>query len=203
MSSSFQTVIHSSGAAVTGDQAEHRRGLVVVVEIGPVHGHQDVAVPADLMRHPVRETVPNIDAVVAQQPIHLLDRVLGRQAPRLRQRLADRRHRQRGRVHQPERRIRQRTDPLGVQVHAIQTVDEGANILPARAHPTPFAHTTRPTNNPLAGLQNPRESRPDPGQVRMRGFVRVARQLEGIALDRTFTDIASGKDTKQNSNNTR
>jgi DNA invertase Pin-like site-specific DNA recombinase len=30
----------------------------------------------------------------------------------------------------------------------------------------------------------------------------VARQLEGIALDRTFTDMASGKDTKQNSNTT-
>ena len=99
-----------------GDQAQHQRRLVVLVEIGPIHRHQDVPALADLMRHPTGETVPNVDAAVAEQPVDLLDRVLGHQAAGLRQRLADHRHRQRRRLHHAERGTSQRRDPLGVQV---------------------------------------------------------------------------------------
>ncbi len=37
---------------MAGDHVQRQRGLVVVVEIGPVHGDQDVLALADLMRRP-------------------------------------------------------------------------------------------------------------------------------------------------------
>ena len=74
---------------MAGHQAEHQRRLPVAVELGPVHGHEGVPARADLVRHPGGEAVPHVDALVAEQPVHLLDRVLGDQAPRLGQRLAD------------------------------------------------------------------------------------------------------------------
>jgi len=50
---------------------------------------------ADQMRHPAGEAVPDIDALVAEQPVDLFDRVLGHAATCLRQCLPDHRHRQR------------------------------------------------------------------------------------------------------------
>jgi hypothetical protein len=67
------------------------------------HRHQDVRAGTDLLRHPAGEAVLHVGASVAQQPVHLLDRVLGHQPTNLRQRLADHRHRQRGARHHPER----------------------------------------------------------------------------------------------------
>jgi hypothetical protein len=61
-------------------------------EIGPIHRHQDVPPLADLVRHPAGEAVPHTDAVVAEQSVHLLDRMLGHQAAG--QGLTDQRHRQ-------------------------------------------------------------------------------------------------------------
>jgi hypothetical protein len=60
--------------------------------------------------------------------------MLGHQTPRLRQRLPDHRHRQRGARHHPEPRPGQRIDPLGIDplgmnVVFIQIIDERANIL--------------------------------------------------------------------------
>ena len=88
---------------MAGDQVQGERGLVVVVEIGPVHRHQDVPALADLMRHPAGETVPHVDAVVAQHPVDLLDRVLGDQTSGLRERLSDHRDRERRGLHDAER----------------------------------------------------------------------------------------------------
>jgi len=77
-----------------GHQIEREGGLVVAVEIGPVHGNDDFFARADQMRHPAGEAVPDVDAFVAEQPVDLLDRVLGHEAARLRQCLPDHRHRQ-------------------------------------------------------------------------------------------------------------
>src|SRR4051812_44320970 len=93
-------------AAMTTDQAQHQRGLVVMVEVGPVHRHQSLLARPDLMRDPTGKALPHVDAMVAEQPVHLLDRMLGDQAPSLRQRLANHRHRQRRCLHHPERRAR-------------------------------------------------------------------------------------------------
>jgi transposase len=84
------------------DEVQGERGLVVMVEIGPVHRHKNVPRRADLMRHPARETVPRVDAGVAQHPVDLFDRVLGDQALRLRERLSDQRHRERRGLHDAE-----------------------------------------------------------------------------------------------------
>jgi hypothetical protein len=77
------------GAALAGDQMQGEGGLPVTVELGPVHGDQDRLACADHVRHPMGEAVPHIDALVAEQPVHLLDRVFGHQPARLRQRLTN------------------------------------------------------------------------------------------------------------------
>ncbi len=108
-----------------------------MVEIGPVHRHQDVLLRADLLRHPVGEAVPHVDALVAHQPVHLLDRMLGHQTPRLGQSLADHGHRQRGARHHPKRGARhhpkrgarQGIDPLGVQLMPVEFSNEPADTL--------------------------------------------------------------------------
>jgi len=75
-------------------QIEGERRLPVAVEVGPVHGNDNLPTPSDQMRNPVGETFPDIDFLVAEQTVDLLDRMLGHQTPRLRQCLPDHRHRQ-------------------------------------------------------------------------------------------------------------
>jgi len=95
-----------------------------VTEIRPIHRHQGLASPVHLVRQPPGEAVPHIDAVVAEQSVHLLDRVLGHQPARLGQRLADHRHRERCRRHHPKRGARQRINPLGMQIRPIHLAEE-------------------------------------------------------------------------------
>ncbi len=66
----------------------------------------------------------DIDAPVGQQPVHLLDRVLGQPPARQRQTLADQADRQRRGLDRPERGSGQRLHPFGVQVVAKQRVEE-------------------------------------------------------------------------------
>jgi hypothetical protein len=75
-----------------GHQIERERCLAVAVEVGPVHGNDNVVARSHQMRHPAGEALPNADAAVAEQAIDLFDRVLGYQAACLRQGLADHRH---------------------------------------------------------------------------------------------------------------
>lgn len=58
--------------SMPGHQAQHQRRLAIVVEVGPVHCHQAIRSGADLPRNPTCEAIPDIDALVAQQPVHLL-----------------------------------------------------------------------------------------------------------------------------------
>ena len=97
------------------DQAQSERGLIVGVEIGPIHRHDDrLALAHDLAR-PWREQVPYHDPGVAQQAIDLFDRVSVHQTARLRQRMPDHRNGQRRPRQNPQRPIGQRKNPLGVQ----------------------------------------------------------------------------------------
>jgi hypothetical protein len=74
---------------VAHHQAQSELGLIVGVEIGPIHRHHDrLALAYDLAR-PWREQVPYDDPGVAQQAIDLFDRVSVRQTARLRQRMPD------------------------------------------------------------------------------------------------------------------
>ena len=62
--------------AVTRDEVQSERGLIVGVEIGPVHRHDDRLALTHDLANPWRETVPYDDPGVAQQAIDLFDRVL-------------------------------------------------------------------------------------------------------------------------------
>jgi hypothetical protein len=77
------------GPTMARDHRQHDGGLVVLVEIGPVERSRDLEPVADDERDPAREQVPGGNAVVAEQPVDLLHRVLGPETLRHRERLAD------------------------------------------------------------------------------------------------------------------
>jgi len=119
---------------------QRERGLIVVVEIGPVHRHHDLAPPAHDLANPGPEQVPGDHARVAQQPVDLLDRGPGEQSPRLCERLTDQRNRKRRPAHDPERSIGQRRDALGVHVvdeHPVQKFMNEIKSLLRRSHNFP------------------------------------------------------------------
>jgi hypothetical protein len=116
-----------------------------MVEVGPVHRHQDVLLGGKLLRHPAGETVPHVDACVAHQPVDLLDRMLRHQPTRLRQRLADHRHRQRCSRHHTQRRIGQRIDPLGVKVRPIQPANEATDLFQTPTRTLCLGHALHPS----------------------------------------------------------
>ena len=89
------------------------------------------------MRDPAGEAFPDADARVAHQAIHLLNRMRGDKPPRLRQSLADGRHRQRCARHHAQGRARQRVDALGVQIVTVKLADETPNLR------KPLARTTQ------------------------------------------------------------
>ena len=66
----------------------------------------------------------DVDALVGQQPVHLLDRMLGQPPARQRKTLADQADRQRRGLDRPRRQPRPKTSPFGVQVVAKQRVEE-------------------------------------------------------------------------------
>jgi len=65
----------------------------------------------------LREFV-NVNPWVRQQPIYLLDGMFGQSSPRQREPLPDRVHRQRGAADDTERGVRQRINPLGMNILA-------------------------------------------------------------------------------------
>lgn len=69
------------------------------------------------------EHVPYDDALIAQQPGDLFDRVLAQKAARLGQGLADDRHRQRRARHDTGRAIRQRHHALGVKIFGEDAIE--------------------------------------------------------------------------------
>ena len=110
------------GAAVTGDQIERQRRLVIGVVVGPIHDDQDGLGVPDRLGDPRRKQRLSIDFVVADQTIDLLDRVLVAKIARHRQGVADRRYRQAHRLHRAIGCVRQRPDlPLMQRIpeHAL------------------------------------------------------------------------------------
>jgi len=73
-----------------GQQREHDGGLAIGVEIGPIHDHIDASAGSRHGGNPVAQRGVDIDSLVGQQPIHLLDRMLGHQATRQGEAVADR-----------------------------------------------------------------------------------------------------------------
>jgi hypothetical protein len=119
-----------------GYEVQGQRRLSIAVKLGPVHGDDNFPPRSHQMGNPASKALPNVNlgrsllrpVLVTEQAVDLLDRMLGHQAPRLRQCLPDHRHRQRGARHHPESRPGQRIDPFGMHVVLIQIVNECSDI---------------------------------------------------------------------------
>ena len=120
---------------MAGDEMQRERGLIVGVEIGPVHRHHNLAPRAHGLPNPRIEQVPGDHARVAHEPVDLFDRRLGEQATRLRERLTDQRNRKRRPGHDPERSVGQREDALGVQVVDEYAAQEFMNKIRSLLRP--------------------------------------------------------------------
>ena len=143
------------------------RGLIVGVEIGPVHSHHDLAPYAHDLANPRTKQVPGDHARVAQQPVDLFDRRLGEQPTRLRERLTDQGHRKRRPGHDPERSIGQREDAFRVQVidqYALQEFMNEIRSLLRRPHRSARQMILHPASRKLSN-SGVFESR------KMRGFL--------------------------------
>ena len=102
---------------------EHRQhdGLVPIAsEARPVQRHHHVLARTDDVRDPVRKVGVDLNAPIAQQPVHLLHPVLAQSALRVRKALTDRVDRERRTREHPQRPVRQRQHPLGVKVAVIK-----------------------------------------------------------------------------------
>jgi hypothetical protein len=55
--------------------------MIVVIELRPVQGHSDLLAGAHPIRDPLSKVSPHIDPGVFEQPIYLLNGVLGNQTP--------------------------------------------------------------------------------------------------------------------------
>src|SRR5271155_504019 len=141
-SSSLSTVSQRRGMALPWrvTRCSASGGLVVGVEVGPVHRHDDLAPLAHHLANPRGEHVPGDHARVAQQAVDLFDRGLGEQSACLRERLPDQRNRERRPGHHPERSVGQRQHALGVQVvdeHPLQELMNEIKSLLRRSHRSP------------------------------------------------------------------
>ena len=103
---------------MAADQMQRKRRLIIGVEIGPIHCHDDLAALTNNLANPRTKQLPGLHARIAEQPIDLLDRGLRKQPARLGQRLANQRNRQRRPRHHPERAVGQRQNALGMQILA-------------------------------------------------------------------------------------
>ena len=112
-----------------GHQLERQGGLPIGVEVGPVHRHDEVGAGPNQFRNPSGEEIPGLELAIAQQPVDLLDGVLGQKAARLGQRFADERDAQRCPGHDPERRVRQRINPFGMNILIKNAVKKSPDIL--------------------------------------------------------------------------
>jgi hypothetical protein len=143
-------------AAMPGHQIKREGCLIVTIETGPIHRDNNLAAGADQMRNPAGEAVPDVDLLVAEQPVDLLDRVLGHRTACLCQGLPDDRNRQRRAGHRAQSRPGQAINPLCVQVMLVHAVDERTDVLQTPAQPTiHLLHDTLKSANTQYAVGNP------------------------------------------------
>ena len=108
--------VQRRGSSVARDEMQRERGLIVGIEIRPVHRHDDVAPRSnDFGTHDPNNSQGATPALL-QQPVDLLDRRLRDQSARRRQRLSDQANRESRPRHHSNVAIRQRQNAFGVQV---------------------------------------------------------------------------------------
>src|SRR6202162_5414439 len=116
-------------ATVIGDQCQHDGGLFVGIEVGPVHGHHDAVPRANDERHPAHQNIVDVDRRIGQQPVDLLDRMLGFQTTGGGEALANRTDRQRAAVQHAKGGIAEGIDTLGVKILLQQAAENVVNCL--------------------------------------------------------------------------
>ncbi len=84
--------------------------------VGPIHRHDDGGAGADDVGHPQGQDVIDLDAIVGQQPVNLFGRVLGCQAARRGQSMADGGDCERGAVQNADCGIAQAVDAFDMQI---------------------------------------------------------------------------------------
>ena len=112
-----------------GHEREHDRGLLIRIEVGPVHRNLYVAARPHHVTDPVEQDGVDVDPIVGQQPVHLLDRVFGDQAARQCEPLTDRIDRQRRGSDDPERGVGERQHAFGMRIAVEQAGQEAVHVL--------------------------------------------------------------------------
>jgi len=67
----------AAGLARAGSATEHDGGFAVGVELGPIHGHIDAGAGSHRVGNRAAQCGVDVASLVGQQPVHLLDRMLG------------------------------------------------------------------------------------------------------------------------------
>ena len=98
--------------------------VTVAIEVRPVEGGNDFDPIADDVRNPAPEELPDVNAAVAEQPVHLFDGVLALEPRRQRQSSTDRVNAQGRSVQHAHRGVREGGHPLGMQVVSENRGDE-------------------------------------------------------------------------------
>ena len=134
-----------------GDQLRRQRHLVITIEVRPVERDHEFLTIADDELHPRREELPDVDAIVAQQPVHLLHAVTGLLRGRLRVAAADGVDRQRCCAQHASHAVCQRDHALRVQVvfEDRRHCPPSLHGVSARCcHRSRFRHSTRTQPRP-------------------------------------------------------
>ena len=114
---------------VAGQHRQYDGFVAVTREARPVQRHHHLCACTDHVRDPVAEEPLDIDAVVAQQPVDLLDAVLAEPAHRLGQTLTDCMDGQRGAGEHAKRCVRKRQDSFRMKVAFVHLRDEFADVV--------------------------------------------------------------------------
>ena len=122
-------------APVPGQHRQHDRLLLVGRKTRPIQRDDHFGAGADEVRRPVGEEGPDVDASIAQEPVYLLDAMLGQRTHGLRQAAPHCMDCQRRTREHAQGGVGQRQHPLGMQVACVQGVDEVQEVLSPKQSP--------------------------------------------------------------------
>lgn len=108
---------------MAGLQADNQGGVVIGIELGPIHGDDDLGALSHDIGNPVIEQVPDIEFGIGEQAVDLFDGVLSLKAVGEGEAIADGMNSQLPRADNAESGIGQRQGALGVHVLAKYVVD--------------------------------------------------------------------------------
>ena len=114
---------------------QHDRVLPVGRKARPIQRDDHLGAGADDERRPVREKGPDVEASIAQEPIHLLHTMLGQRAHGLGQAAPHCMDCQRSARQHAQGGVSQRQHPFGMQVAFVQGGDEVQEVVSSEPLP--------------------------------------------------------------------